>query len=68
MITYKKDNQELNSSNILTCCCSQQKTKPESDVTNHKGNLALQALKPKPTKEPVDIEELFQKRLQRQLK
>lgn len=64
MITNKENKQGLN--NALPCC-SQLETEPELDVIDHNSNLAFPASQPKPTKETVDIEALFQQRLQRQL-
>jgi hypothetical protein len=66
MITNKEDKQALNNINELPCC-SQLETEPELDVIDRNNNLAFPVSKPKPTRETVDIEALFQQRLQRQL-
>jgi hypothetical protein len=66
MITNKEDKQGLNNINALPCC-SQLETEPELDVIDRNSNLAFPVSEPKLTKETVDIEALFQQRLQRQL-
>ncbi|MGZ8919300.1 MAG: hypothetical protein ACXW0T_13860 [Methylobacter sp.] len=66
MVINKEDNRGLNNINTLPCR-SKRETESKLDVMDHKSNLACQVSKPKPTKEAVDIEALFQERLQRQL-
>ncbi|MDD5581254.1 MAG: hypothetical protein PHY16_18545 [Methylobacter sp.] len=65
-INKEEDQQGLNNINVLPCC-SQLEAEPELNIIDHNNNLTFPVLKPTQTKEKVDIEALFQARLQRQL-